>query len=115
MARRALFITALVLISLGLIAQNKADFTGTFNMDNGKTKMVLVQKGDRVTGDYSGQDNGKLEGTVVQGKLTYTWIQTTGEKGKGWFTLSSDGKSISGRWGNGASDTDGGDWKGVRN
>jgi hypothetical protein len=110
MAKRLLCLAAVVLFASAVFAQNS--FTGTYKMDNGEMK--LVQKGNKVTGSYKGKDTGKIEGTVANGRLKYRWVQPNGEKGRGYFNLSPDGKSIFGLWGNGESETNGGEWKGVR-
>lgn len=110
MAARVLCILSLVFIAT--CSLNKGAFSGTYQMDNGT--MVLVQVGDKVTGTYTGEETGTIEGTVKDGKLSYEWKQPNGEAGRGVFTLSADGKEISGTWGNGQSETDGGTWKGKK-
>lgn len=74
-------------------------------------RLILIQEGNRVTGTYAYKD-GRLEGTVQGDVLQGTWIQSNG-KGRFEFRLSADGRSFSGKWGNGDTLT-GGPWNGTR-
>jgi len=81
-----------------------------------KTNIVdlcLVQKGRKVTGAYR-YKGGRIDGTVTDGRLDYTWIQEDGKTGKGYFVLSADGQSITGAYGYGDSNSDGQKWTGQK-
>lgn len=74
--------------------------------------MTLARSGRQVTGRYDyrgGRIEGLLDGQVLRG----TWIQDNA-RGHFVFHLSPDGRSFQGRWGRGAADSDGGEWRGSR-
>jgi hypothetical protein len=75
--------------------------------------LFLTQSGNNVTGSYK-YEGGKLKGTITGDQLDYTWTQTNGKKGKGYFVLSDDGKSISGRYGYNDDNSSAGEWKGRK-
>ena len=75
--------------------------------------LFLKQSGNTVTGSYE-YEGGKLEGTITGNRLDYTWTQTNGKKGKGYFIISDDWKSISGRYGYNDDNSSGGEWKGGK-
>ena len=81
-----------------------------------KTNLVdlfLTQSGNNVTGSYD-HEGGKLKGTITGNRLDYTWTETNGKKGKGYFIISDDGKSISGRYGYNDDNSSAGEWKGRK-
>ena len=81
-----------------------------------KTNLVdlfLTQSGNAVTGSYD-HEGGKLKGTITGNRLDYTWTETNGKKGKGYFIISDDGKSISGRYGYNDDNSSAGEWKGRK-
>ena len=81
-----------------------------------KTNLVdlsLTQSGNTVTGSYE-HEGGKLKGTITGNQLDYTWTETNGKKGKGYFIISDDGKSISGRYGYNDDNSSAGEWKGRK-
>ena len=81
-----------------------------------KTNLVdlfLTQSGNVVTGSYD-HAGGKLKGTITGNRLDYTWTETNGKKGKGYFIISDDGKSISGRYGYNDDNSSAGEWKGRK-
>lgn len=87
------------------------DLSGTW-----KTNFVnlhLMQAGKTVSGTYD-YEGGTLEGTIAGKRLDYTWNQTNGKKGRGYFIISDDGKSIAGRYGYNDDDSGGGEWKGTK-
>ena len=87
------------------------DLSGTW-----KTNVVdlhLAQSGNTVNGTYD-YEGGKLEGTIAGNRLDYTWTQTNGKKGRGYFIISDDWKSISGKYGYNDDDSNGGEWKGTK-
>lgn len=77
------------------------NFSGTWQTDDGTIgKMILSQSGMTVTGTYTHAD-GKVEGTASEGEFVGKWTQSSaGAEPYGEFemTLSSDGKSLTGRW-----------------
>ncbi len=75
--------------------------------------MRLVQNGTAVTGCYHFQGQAELEGTVKGGALKITYTEPTGVKGSAEFTLSKEGKSISGTWKTNDG-KQGGEWNGTR-
>lgn len=87
-------------------------FLGTWDTDWGL--LVIKQGEEQIEGKYTGQFNGKIEGKVKEGKLQVTWKQTNGEWGSAVFTVSADGKILSGTWGATTSATNGGPWNGKR-
>jgi hypothetical protein len=87
------------------------DLSGTW-----KTNVVnlhLTQSGNTVSGTYD-YEGGTLEGTITGNRLDYTWNQTNGKKGRGYFIISDDWKSISGSYGYNDDDSNGGEWKGTK-
>ena len=81
-----------------------------------KTNVVdlhLTQSGNAVSGTYD-YEGGKLEGTIIGNRLDYTWNQTNGKKGRGYFIISDDWKSISGNYGYNDDNSNGGEWKGMK-
>ena len=86
-------------------------FTGTW-----KTNIVdlfLTQSGNEVSGSYA-YEGGTLKGLITGNRLDYAWTQTNGKKGKGYFIISDDGKTISGRYGYNDDNAVGGEWKGEK-
>lgn len=75
--------------------------------------LFLTQSGTIVTGSYD-YKGGKLEGTIVGNRLDYKWTQNNGKKGKGYFIISDDGKSISGRYGYNDDNASAGEWTGRK-
>lgn len=85
-------------------------WTGAWSTNFGA--MTLARSGQQVTGRYDyrgGRIEGQLQGQVLRG----TWVQDNA-RGHFVFRLSPDGRSFEGRWGRGAADSDGGEWKGAR-
>lgn len=77
----------------------------------------LTQSGTRVTGSYSYKSvHGTLTGSMDQNYLQFDWNESEGGagSGKGLFVMGADGRSFSGTWGQGASDSSGGSWSGTR-
>lgn len=70
-------------------------FEGLFKTNYGP--LQLTQEADRVTGHYRGASVGTLEGTIKQGRLHYTYTETSAS-GEGWFELSDDGMHLQGQW-----------------
>ncbi len=80
-------------------------------------KMVLVQNGPNITGTYT-YDNGKITGKVSGNTMIGTWAEAPSyappsDAGDIEFTMSSDGKSFSGKWRYG-SEGNWGNWEGGK-
>ena len=60
-------------------------------------RMELHVAGNEVKGTYSPEDNGRINGTVNGSQVEFTYTET-GETGKGWFELSSNGRRFKGKW-----------------
>ena len=87
------------------------DLSGTW-----KTNLVdlhLTQSGNAVSGTYD-YEGGKLEGTITGNRLDYTWHQTNGKKGRGYFIISDDWNSVAGSYGYNGAAANGGEWKGTK-
>lgn len=81
-----------------------------------KTNLVdlrLTQSGNAVSGTYD-YEGGKREGSITGNRLDYTWNQTNGKKGRGYFIISDDWNSVAGSYGYNDDDTNGGEWKGTK-
>ena len=71
---------------------------GTFQTsfgDKSIVEMVLVQDGDKVTGQYA-YNNGKIEGTLNGRTLTGRWTED-GDSGRFEFEFNKNGRSFDGR------------------
>ena len=86
-------------------ATGSRDISGSYTSNWGA--VTLHQHGVRVTGTYVYED-GRLDGTLVGNKLTYTWHERDAS-GRGIFVIASDGDLV-GTWGIGSDDTSGGGW-----
>ena len=88
-----------------------ASATGTFDISGDYTSnwgaVTLHQHGTHVTGTYV-YEGGRLDGTLVGNKLTYTWHEKD-SSGHGIFVVATDGDLI-GTWGLGSDDIAGGGW-----
>ena len=87
------------------------DLSGTWKSN--VVDLHLTQSGTTVTGTYD-YEGGKLGGTITGNRLDYTWTQTNGKKGRGYFIIADDWKSMSGRYGYNDDNSDGGEWIGTR-
>ncbi|MEM6278857.1 MAG: hypothetical protein AAF733_05215 [Verrucomicrobiota bacterium] len=87
-------------------------FLGTWNTNWGL--LVIKQDEEKITGKYTGQFEGTIEGKIEEGKLHVTWRQPNAEWGSAVFTVSADGKTLTGTWGGSESATNGGEWNGTR-
>lgn len=107
----AFCLTALLFTSASLFA-DESSFVGTWDTDWG---LLVIKKSETgLSGKYTGQFSGTVEGKVTEGKFHYVWKQTNGEWGSGVFTVSEDGSTIKGTWGGAKSETNGGTWTGKR-
>ena len=87
-------------------------FAGTWETNWGE--LVIKESGEKLTGNYKGKFSGSIEGEVKDSKFHFTWKQPNAEWGSGVFTVSEDGKKLTGTWGGGESATNGGPWTGTR-
>lgn len=78
-----------------------ADWSGDWRSfwRDGQALMRLVQEGDQVTGSYQPGD-GRIDGSVRDGQLIARWREGDDE-GSLNAALARDGRSFSGRFGNG--------------
>ncbi|MBC8064546.1 MAG: hypothetical protein H7Y17_06935, partial [Chlorobia bacterium] len=106
-------IEALNLRPVYVITYGKPFFGGTWQTTYGK--MVLQQRGNRVTGTYS-TGSGIIEGVVMGTELRVTWQEPdNGTSGFGSFVISEDGMSFSGPWYNNTDlENQAGIWTGTR-
>lgn len=108
-ARAAL--TLLVLFAPWLASADRAvqqtvDITGSYHSN--WDEVTLAQRGDRVTGTYVCCGGGTIEGRIIEGTvIRYRWKQPGGE-GRGVWRIED--RRLTGTWGSGASETDGGPW-----
>ena len=85
------------------LVKNKLEpvaWQGTWQTNWGQ--MIIAQNSNSITGTYE-HDNGKIKGTITGNKITGTWSEAPTylapkDSGEFEFTLSSDGKSFTGRW-----------------
>ena len=87
------------------------DLSGTWKTN--AVDLHLTQSGNAVSDTYD-YEGGKLAGTITGNRLDYTWNQTNGKKGRGYFIISDDWNSMSGSYGYNDNDTNGGEWKGTK-
>ena len=103
-------ITLAVIITTCVGCASK-DLSGTWSTNF--VALHLTQSGSAISGTYD-YEGGTLEGTIVGDRLDYTWNQTNGKKGRGYFIISDDWKSIAGRYGYNDDDSGAGEWKGTK-
>ena len=84
-----------------------------FTHERSTFDLFLTQSGNEVSGSYA-YEGGTIKGVTSGNRLDYTWTQTNGKKGRGYFIISDDGKTISGRYGYNDDNTGGGEWKGKK-
>ena len=101
-----------VMCTTASVAAKNVGFTGKWQTAWGP--VTLTQSKNIVKGTYTGSFSGVIEGTVKGKRLSFKWTQPNGEWGRGYFNLSPDGKSFTGRWGGYDSDTAGGEWNGKK-
>jgi hypothetical protein len=83
-------------------------------------RMFLTQEGDEVTGVYTYENGGRIEGTADGNVLTFNWkdagnkqTATKQMSGKGYFQLvkTEQGLELTGQWGYDEQRDDGGPWE----
>lgn len=92
-------------------------YTWEGQWDSNWGKMVLSQRGNMVTGNYT-HDQGRIEGIVSGNQMNGTWSEyptyaPKRDAGDVRLTMSADGKTFDGAWGYGSSLSDG-DWTGSK-
>ncbi len=90
-----------LLFAVSVTLAEESPFIGTWSTNWGL--LVIKQGEEKLTGKYTGKFAGNIEGNVEKGKLHFVWKQTNSEWGSGVFTVSDDGKKLSGTWGGGES------------
>ena len=114
----ASFLAACLIVAAGLSADEKPakqtphkNFSG--NWKTNFADLTLSQSGHQVSGSYA-YKGGRLNGTVSDNRLDYTWTQQDGKKGRGYFTISADFQRIDGRYGYDEDNSSAGLWTGSR-
>ncbi len=94
---KKLTLLALIVFFIPLILTAEIpDWSGTWETTYGK--LTLIQKDNIVTGWYFLSGSCSVEGEIEEsGKLTFKYIEPAAS-GEGWFELSEDGMSFSGKW-----------------
>jgi len=85
--------------------------------DSNWGKMVITQNGASVTGTYT-HDSGRISGTISSNVFTGTWSESPSysppsDAGDMELTMSTDGKSFTGKWRYGSNGS-WGDWEGGK-
>ena len=96
---------------VGSRASRAADFVGSYDTNWGS--VVFRLDDGRLEGSYDGPFHGRLIGAIDGARFRYEWVQTNGAHGHGYFEVSASGV-LSGAWGRGESETNGGPWFGRR-
>jgi hypothetical protein len=98
-----------VLVFGAAAATPRVDVTGeyTSNWDD----VRLVQEGTRVEGTYVCCGGGTIEGRIIEGRvIKFHWHEPRGAgDGEGIWKITADGR-LTGTWGRGQSNNDGGPW-----
>ena len=108
--RYKIIITILALSGLCLIiglmpALSECTISGVYQSDWGS--VILNDQGQNVSGTWkNGTISGVKDGTVIH----YTWYQGSVPGGRGVWQISPDCAQLTGPWGKGNSDSDGGYW-----
>ncbi|MGE5415388.1 MAG: copper amine oxidase N-terminal domain-containing protein [Acidobacteriota bacterium] len=110
------FLTLVLVCGLGIFPALAADtvqtaitWTGTWDAGSAFGTINLTQNGTTVAGTYT-QNNGKILGSVSGSQLTATWSKAPSynppnDSGLVMLVMSVDGKTATGVWSYGASDT----------
>lgn len=105
-----IIIVLLFVMSQSVISAEKIDFTGKWQTPWGTVN--LKQTGDKVKGNFTGNFAGVIEGNVTGRRLDFKWTQTDKQWGGGYYDLSQDGRSFTGRFGSNQSNSNGAEWNG---
>lgn len=115
MIKKSIIIALIFMAVSGItvkLQSQQAQISGSWDTNYGV--ITFSQTGNVVTGSYTGNDPGKLTGTLSGMTLYFKWIGENGAHGKGVFVFADDGGSFEGSWGYNDSDNDGGEWNGSR-
>lgn len=104
--------TFVLLTSIAAFAEDSA-FVGTWETNWGKLVISPAKEEGKLSGTYSGEFTGTIEGHVKKEKFHFTWKQPNGEWGSGVFKISEEGE-LMGTWGSAESETNGGPWTGTK-
>ena len=101
MTKTFLLISSLVCLALTLVAQNKADVTGSWEFQvetsagSGAPAFTFKQEGEKLTGKYSGQlGNADVSGTVKGNQIEFSFEV---EVGKVTYTGTIEGNTMKGK------------------
>lgn len=102
-------------------ALGRDELVGQYDTNWGPLTLSVADNGTGLVGYYgtpsepSRFGEGRLAGTVSGARFTYIWVgDDSGKRGRGYFERGEAGRAITGTWGYGDSDTDGGSWAGTR-
>lgn len=105
----------------GRATETGCDISGVWKTNKGNVTMSEAGYSLRevtIDGSYSGKQKGSLQGTMSGPVLTGTWTEqsASGKTNSGRFTIiiRNDCCAFTGTWGTAESDTNGGEWSGVR-
>lgn len=103
-----LFVAAVMALCLAVgagPAVSDCQIDGSYDSDRGS--VLLVQKDEMVTGTWpKGTVIGERAGDIIR----FTWYDGPEPGGRGVWRVSADCGHLTGTWGSGSSDTDGGSW-----
>jgi hypothetical protein len=104
----------LLVLVAGCATPSATDFSGRWRTTwrEGNTSMTLVQRGDRVEGDY-GRNNGSVFGSVSGRKARGEWVQSDAA-GTFEIELAPDGQGFAGTYATTRGSTSSGYWTGIR-
>lgn len=105
----------------GRATETGCDISGVWKTNKGNVTMSEAGYSLRevtIDGSYSGKQKGSFQGTMSGPVLTGTWTEqdASGKMNSGRFTvvIRNDCCAFTGTWGTAESDTNGGEWSGVR-
>ena len=97
------------------------ELLGAYDSDWGPLTLSRAEGGTGLVGYYgrpsdpSRMGQGRLAGSVVGHRFIYVWAgDESGDQGRGYFERDEAGSGLTGRWGYGQSDADGGTWHARR-
>jgi len=86
-------------------AVSDCSVTGTYTSAWGP--VTLQQDGNVVHGTWQ---EGTVDGNIQNGEIHYIWYRYNVPSGRGYWQISPDCYRLTGPWGNGESETGGGNW-----
>lgn len=112
MLARIVAVSMLASLTLGGAAANTGSqpvIAGTWDSTYGEVH--IKQQGNRVSGHYPCCGGGTFDGRIIEGFVKFHWSEPRGAgQGEGVWRISKTG-TLDGTWGQGQSDSDGGEWK----